>query len=746
MATFTIATGITGGDAVCALADGTIAVSSQTGEITRYDGAGAVIETVSAGETVTALAAHPVGDGVLGATRHGIADIHFGPSPSVTIRPINAARGIVIDNATGTSIVTSTLAPGRVLRVPLDPTAKSATIVSGMTSPSGVVMRPGNHDALVLTRTNPAQLLRVDLDTGTVSPLLTDLGTARVIAWAAPAGPLLAAGTRDGDVVLVDTTNPLAVPVPAVNGLGAVWGIDRIPGANALVVGAGDALVHVDLPPAPSVQLDLPSEAMYLSSWARVGVATDGVSFDDLVFRVDPPHGGLVSHSVDATFVHRPSVVLAASSVVGGYKLIAHDRITGKELAVGEFEVTDAWGRPDGPPATFIGSVGTDVPDAAWGGGDPFVPQNLSVTPALGQHRVAVVIAESSDSTALTSAGGATLRAAWQNEVFDGVNRAGVLESARHYWNDVSGGRIDLVDAGVIGPVRLANPWASYATGVKTTTGKTDGWEAFGRAVVADIRAQNDAWAALGQPPVVDLFTVDSIVLVLRSLPGGGMNPGRFVWPSATRPGGGNQMSFEIGNVIQTIAFPWGTIEVSVPVNRTIQMLAMPDDWETRDSSSRVRGETVAHELGHNLGLPDEYARASHPQWAKDRDLAASTTTGASWSMMSWEEQFPQPTVVEKMQLGWVDAPHVRNLSFATLGPVDEEVVLHASDLGAPPAGRHSVAEVRIADGKELLLRVPPRGAVDVQGPGRARRPHRRRHRLCVGPRAERPAQHPAHP
>jgi hypothetical protein len=72
--------------------------------------------------------------------------------------------------------------------------------------------------------------------------------------------------------------------------------------------------------------------------------------------------------------------------------------------------------------------------------------------------------------------------------------------------------------------------------------------------------------------------------------------------------------------------------------------------------------------------------------------------------MMSWEEQFPQPTVVEKMMLGWVQAAHVRNLSFATLGPVDEEIRLHASDLGGPPAGRFSVAEVRIADGRNYYF------------------------------------------
>ena len=59
-------------------------------------------------------------------------------------------------------------------------------------------------------------------------------------------------------------------------------------------------------------------------------------------------------------------------------------------------------------------------------------------------------------------------------------------------------------------------------------------------------------------------------------------------------------------------------------------------------------------------------------------------------------------------------------LSFATLGPVDEEIVLHASDLGAPPVGRHSAAEVRIADGRNYYFeyrREQPTGLKDQDVP-----------------------------
>ena len=108
------------------------------------------------------------------------------------------------------------------------------------------------------------------------------------------------------------------------------------------------------------------------------------------------------------------------------------------------------------------------------------------------------------------------------------------------------------------------------------------------------------------------------------------MTLGRFVWPSATRPWG-YQLTFEVGRQVTTISFPWGSFEISVPINPTIQMFSMPDDWETRDTSGRVRGETVAHELDTTSGCPTSTPATGHPQASKDRDLASTTAAGATW-------------------------------------------------------------------------------------------------------------------
>ena len=701
MAINEIASGITRGTALCAMPDGSTVVAAKGGTLTRYDAAGTIIETAAIGATISALAAHPDGVGVLATVaRRGVYEVRFGAAPPEALKVgLVGARGVAVDGAA--AIVTSTRSPGRIVRIPLGAPGPSTSIAVNVPAPLAVAVRPGAAEAYVLSRTSPAQLLHLDLTSGVLTPWITGLGKSRDLSWTGPAGSQLALADATGRILTVDLADPGAGPTVLENGLEPVWSIDLAAGSNALLVGAGDRLLRVDLPVAPKVQLDLAAEPLYLSSWTRIGVATNGIAFDDLVFRIDPPEGGLVSHSRDATFAARPSVILASCGLPGTYKLVVHDRNTGEELAVAPYAVTDAWAGVDGPPASFIGPVQADAPDPAWGGGDPFVPQNLSVTPVLGDRNVGVVILETADSTALSAADQGALRTSWQNEVFDGVLRGGVLESARRYWRDVSEEQMDLRNAGVVGPIRLGSNWSSYSGA--DTAGKSTGWEAFARAAIADIRVQNETRAAAGQPPVIDLMTVDSIVLVLRSLPAAGMNPGRFIWPSATRPGG-YQLSFEVARQIVTIAFPFGSIDVSVPITRTIQMFTMPHDWDTRDTSNRVAGETVAHELGHNFGLPDEYARDAHPQWAKDRDLSAADSAGDTWSIMSWEEQFAQPALVEKMMLGWVQPGHVRNLSFATVGPVDEEITLHASDLGAPPAGRHSAVEVRIADGSNYYF------------------------------------------
>ncbi len=711
-----VATGITDGTAVCVLRDRTLAVAFGGGRVQHLDPGGTVLAEVTVTSAPVALAAHPTADGVLAlAPASGIWEVLFDGTPPTLLQGVAGGRGLVVDPVSATALVCRSPLGGELVQVALAATGGDPRVLGDhIGRPRAVTARVGGASAWVLAGGAVRFLREVDLVNGTgLGGQIFNLGDAGCAAWSGTAGTVLAVGGDSGRILLVDTARPTAAPEVLEDGLEPVWALDLLPSddptvPDVLVAGIGEAVALVDVPEQQAeVVLELPADPLYLSGWARVGVTlAKGRSLDDVVFEVDPAEAGMVSVSHDATMGARPSVVLSAAALPGDYQLIARDKANGDKLAVAQYSVTDVWSGADGPPISVIGEHLTDAPDPAWGGGDPNRPQNLDVVPQRGTRNVAVVIVEPSDVTALSAAQQATLRTEWQDEVFDGVVRDGVTESTRDYYRDVSDGALDLRNAGVVGVVRLTGTWAGYApTVANATTGQTDGWEGYARAVIAEIRRQNDDAAAAGNPPVVDLMTVQSIIMVIRSQPATPATPttpampGRFIWPSATRPGG-YQLSFEVGRRTISVSFPWGTIKTTVPVNRTIDMFSMPDDWVGRaGSGGRMRRETATHELGHNLGLPDEYARKTHGAAFKARDLSASTTRGASWSLMSWEQRFPQMTVVEKMMLGWVKAQHVRNLSFATLGPVDTDVVLHASDEYPPPGGEYAAVEVRIADG-----------------------------------------------
>ena len=111
--------------------------------------------------------------------------------------------------------------------------------------------------------------------------------------------------------------------------------------------------------------------------------------------------------------------------------------------------------------------------------------------------------------------------------------------------------------------------------------------------------------------------------------------------------------------------------------DRNIRFVVMPHDWKVRDS--REIHETLSHELGHNLGLPDLYM---------DADFGAIASRDVdSWDTMSCEDHFGHFTTPLKMRLGWIDAARRQDLRFHESGAVAEVVELHASSLGTPPAG-----------------------------------------------------------
>jgi hypothetical protein len=684
------------------LPDGSLAIGTTSGLVSRTDPAAERSRSIGVGGAVRGLAVHLDGGVIAALPTRGLVGVRFtpaGPRRRLLLR-MRRAQGLAV-NAARQAFVASSTSPGWLLRFNLD-TLSTARVASGFSQPSSVALPADGRKVIVLERSARRRLIEVDLVTRMRTPLSSHLGDAVDIAWAGPGDNRLVVGDAAGRVLLVDTSVPGSSPVVLADGLNPVWGVDAFD-SDRIVVGSGDHVLIVDLPVEPMVRIDMPAKALYLSSWYRVPVRVSRTAkFDDLLFRIDPPEGGLVSYSRDVTFdPSKPDIVLVTSGRPGAYKLIAQDRTTGAELGEATFDIGDVWEGPDGPPLAFVGEASNYGPDATWGGGDPYVPQNIDFKHTPPTRNVAIVVVETNDAAALSAADAATLRTTLQDEVF-GV----MVESTRNYFRDTSSNQHDIINAGVIGPLRLDNDWDTYVPEAKIkTTGSTEGVAEYSAAVVAELRLQNEALAAAGQPPLLDLQTVDSIMIVMRSLPANpaAMFAGRFHWPYATRPGG-YRLKFEIGRQVISVPFPFGSIDISLPIERFIEIVFMPDDWNARVApEGRTFAGTAAHELSHNLGLPDQYALTTHSTDAQNRDVGAQSRD-SSWSLMSWEENFAQLSAPEKMVLGWIQAPWVRNLSFAMLGPVDETVVLHAADELPPPANRHSVVEVRLADGQNYYF------------------------------------------
>ena len=381
MGVSTFATGIDRGTALCALSDGTIVVASGDGDLTRYDNTGAPIESAAVAAAVTGLAAHPAGDGVLAAVDgQGLYEVRFGPAAATNeMARLTTISGVAVDVASGSALLTAT-GPGRLVRVRLDGSGKKFVVTSDLDQPGMVLTRAGAPYAYALSGSAPAALQRIVLAGGAVDTLIADLGAAGDLAWTDVAGTLVAVADADGAIVLAISPIPRRAATTLVDGLDPIWGV-ALAGPGTLVAGVGNEVLRVDLPPVPDVVLEMPTEPMYLSSWAMIGIASTTVDPADLVFRVEPPTGGLVSHSRDATFADRPAVLLAVSAIPGEYKLIAHDVEHRRRAGRRRFVVTDAWSGIDGPPASYVGAVGTDAPDPAWGGGDPFVPAEPLASP-----------------------------------------------------------------------------------------------------------------------------------------------------------------------------------------------------------------------------------------------------------------------------------------------------------------------------------------------------------------------------
>ncbi|MBC3785675.1 CARDB domain-containing protein [Spirosoma utsteinense] len=393
-----------------------------------------------------------------------------------------------------------------------------------------------------------------------------------------------------------------------------------------------------------SLKLDT---TFFVGAYTKVFLKLRGLTLDDLEFRIpDGPKAGVVSFCRDADFdPENPDVMLCIGYEPGTYLFQVVDTSTNIVMAEQKFTVTTDWSDEQaGPSLSFTGISESFVSAPAWGGG-PAGPQNVNVLPATGTRRLAILLIDTADGR--YSADVPTLdgiRTRWMDETINGVSVGGNLVSARQYYREVSYGNFDL-SADIFGPVSLPNNWNTY---FDTTAGKV-GWPltALGQAAIT------------AGDSVINYNNYDTIIFVSEQATGS-MN----AWP-----------------------YGWGGTFTTAEGNKSLALISMPREWGAGFRADRSVRATVIHELGHNLGLGDQYK----PD--------AGRNVG-NWDPMNTEDNLPHFSLAHRMMLGWVQPGWLKTYNFANGGtPVSETITLHPIEAGAPPTGRQSGIEVRLADG-----------------------------------------------
>lgn len=631
-----------------------------------------------------------------------------GSSSERLVRRLNNPRPVTVDPASGEVLVAETKAPGRLVAVVVAaPTA--SVVTTGLVGATAMVREQASKRTLVAETGGGGRISAVDGPDLPPVPVVLGVGAPADLAWAdAGQRALVVADAGGGRVVLVDPSAPGSPATTLFEGIAGLWGVQPA-GPGQFVIGAEDGLL-LGVPSAlDPVELHVPAEPLFVAAWTRVAVVVNdpAIAFDDLAFLVRPEEAAAsVSLSRDSSFDPlRPEVVLIAGWMAGPHEIHAVHVPSGTTVASATFDVVDTWSDNEhGPSLSALGTVRSGPTAGTWGGGDFRSPQNLNVVPALGTRNVGVVLVDTADARYPTGAGLASTITRLRDEVANGVPVSGQRRSVTRYFDQVSAGAFGINLLDIVGPVSLPDRWGSYFDRVNRDDngdGVTDWvlWDpkpSLEATVMSAIVRRNESAASSGGPTLLDLRQVDSLVIVVRSVPPGVAGPATFVWPSAT-----------LGPESHVVGWREIVPGVRLPHHRGIATAFMPDDWETQPRSGRRFHETLAHELGHNLQLNDQYfQRGSH-----DAVIRPRITNGGpddSWELMSWEEGLPALSAAQRMMLGWIDPTKVALLNPAVFGRIDQTITLHAVSAGPVPAGRFAAAEVRIGNGRNYYFEYRP--------------------------------------
>ncbi|MFA6703092.1 MAG: CARDB domain-containing protein [Dysgonamonadaceae bacterium] len=400
--------------------------------------------------------------------------------------------------------------------------------------------------------------------------------------------------------------------------------------------------------PIRNVKINFLPDPYFVGSYAKFPVKTVGYVFDDLEFIItEGASGGYISYCRDADFdPAKPDIMICFGYQPGNYHLEVRKKATGTLIRTFDFSIDTKWAdEKKGPGLSFTGISENLSFNPAWGGGSA-TPQNLSVVPAFGVRRIAIILIDFFDARYTTDAPTlTTIRDRWMNEAINGVNNAGRMESSRQYYREVSYNNYDL-SASIFGPVNLPNAWSSYFNDDGSPKGAF--WQQ----------------AVTGCDSTVNYNDFDNLIFVSETGIDS-MSNTAYAWPY----GGAGTFTTAEGN-------------------KNIGVVSMPREWGAAFRPDRSVRSTIVHELGHSIGLGDQYT----PETGRNP---------GNWETMAWENNLSHFSLAHRMMLGWIQAGWLKTYNFATGGGgvVNETISVSPIENGAPSGSDKIGMEIRIADG-----------------------------------------------
>ncbi|KUI27911.1 hypothetical protein [Mycobacterium sp. GA-2829] len=512
--------------------------------------------------------------------------------------------------------------------------------------------------------------------------------------------------SKNGSFVCVRRDGTLRRPASA--GAGApVTAVAVTPRGQVLMTTA-DSVLEDALPTGirERVLLTMDPNPLFIGGYApvRIDVTGSGLALEEITLSVDDAAMGAVSPSRDETFdSDHPHLLLTAGWKPGIGEIVARETATGIVVGRTAFEIEPTWHDLDvGPSFCVTGKVHSPVVKPAWGGGEAGV-QNIDMFKAPAKWRVAIVLVDTTTNLYPTAAAALNpIRTQWFDHFTGGVTSGGVTRSVAGYFAEVSYGKfsMELVGNTVAGPIHAAGSWDDLfevetvpdpanpgATLPRRWNPKPDAW----KTMVSTLEQANEAAKKVGNPPIVDFAKTDAVAFVVRTVnnPTGANPPtsssiGRFVWPQQTT------MTVKLNGK-----------------DATLPMLMMPENWTAIDG--RQIYETLAHELGHTLQLPDLYLYPWMNQGLVQRELG-------EWDLMCNDGGLPQLSLPSRMALGWVPAKEVKAYNFAANNgqPVVETITLQALEAKTIPANSIRGAEIRLAPGRNYYLEFRSRQGMSI--------------------------------